>query len=97
MALARHDNFKEYTKKELNDVKRNVCIANKCPYMKKMVVQARSNDNANGCYCDYISMTGHSRGCLPIDCTHYKDENVKKRVVFADGDYTYINDDLSGC
>lgn len=79
--LPRHENFGDYTVSEINDVKKHVCMAHKCPYLRRLQQQSGSYKNhVPSAYCDYISLTGHSRGCLPVDCTHYNDTGVKKRV-----------------
>ena len=85
--LPRHENFGEYTQEEIKEVKKHVCIGHKCPYMRRFAQQTGRTENYLGVYCDYISLTGHSRGCLPIDCTHYNDTGVRKRVRPMKGDY----------
>lgn len=65
--LPRHDRFGEYTEDEINEVKKEICIKHKCPYLKDFS-------------CAYVLLTGKCRNCMPVDCTHYKDKNVKKRM-----------------
>lgn len=65
--LPRHDRFGEYTEDEINEVKEEICIKHKCPYLKDFI-------------CAYALLTGKCRNCMPVDCTHYKDKNVKKRM-----------------
>lgn len=92
MELPRHENFGEYTKSEINEVKKHVCIAHKCPYMRRLHQQVTRADNVTSVICDYISLTGHSRGCLPVDCTHYNDTGVRKRIQPFTGEYIYDSD-----
>lgn len=40
----------------------------------------------SGCqyYCDYISIEGHSRGCLPTECTKYTTKKLNRKQKFND-------------
>lgn len=79
--MALHEHFREYTLKEINQIKKDVCVKNKCPYLG--VVWNNPNkkkgdiDYANKC-CNYILYKGYRRDCMPDECTHYLDKNVKK-------------------
>lgn len=90
MELPRHENFRDYTKSEIDEVKKHVCVAHNCPYKRTMhQFTGRQKDNVTQVFCDYISLTGHSRGCLPVDCTHYNDTNVRKKSLPMEGEYIY--------
>ena len=41
--MALHENFREYTKEEIDKVKLNVCIKHNCPYLGVM------NDSMKNC------------------------------------------------
>ncbi len=72
--MALHEEFREYTKEEIADIKRKVCAntkAAKTDYINKVR--------------NYILHTGNMRGCMPDECKHWKEKNVKKkRNKFAD-------------
>lgn len=84
-SLPHHENFREYTVKELTEIKMNVCMAHKCPYMSFIIDsnlgQRRRDASSNKC-CNYILYAGKRRGCMPDECTHYKDKGVKRRIKF---------------
>lgn len=76
-----HEHFSEYTNEELIHIKKEVCLAHRCPYLSR----TRSNIGVKkatpqNTICNYILMAGHSRGCMPDVCTHYNDTNVKKHL-----------------
>ena len=87
--LPHHDHFSEYTEDEIAKIKAYVCVKHECPYLRGL---SKSGNNskaiapANRC-CNYSLLTGHSRGCMPDECTHYKDKNVKKRLSPISGEY----------
>lgn len=61
---------------EINRVKKEHCQKHKCPYLKKSL-SCNVMYVKGACFCDYLCMTGHMRGCAPEDCTHWKDEVIK--------------------
>lgn len=80
-----HERWRDYTEEEINDIKRNVCIAHECPYFSALFDgQGTSKEDIartpGGRYCDYICLTGKPRGCMPDQCTKWKDrDRVVKR------------------
>lgn len=85
--MALHESWIEYSTKEINDIKKKHC--SKCKYSKRFGAHntgtTNSEDlikNPNGramiapgqLYCDYLMTAGHSRGCRPEDCKHYKED-----------------------
>lgn len=79
--LVHHESFRDYTTEEINKIKVEVCMKHACPYLKNFKpVGLKGMGNPECKACDYISITGHSRGCMPDECTHYLDQNVKKRI-----------------
>ena len=76
--LPRHDRFGEYTAEEINEVKKQICMKHKCPYLKRLSQQREESPETT--HCAYALLTGKCRNCLPVNCKHYKDKNVKKRV-----------------
>ena len=85
--MALHERFYEYTKEEIIQIKKDICYKHNCPYLG--VVWNNPNkksgemDYANKC-CNYILYTHQMRGCMPDECKHYHDTNVKKRNRFAE-------------
>lgn len=77
--MALHENFREYTKEEIADIKQNVCLKHKCPYLQKINDYSGKSMGVGNNICDYIGKTGHMRGSMPDDCKHWKDKNVNKR------------------
>ena len=78
--MALHENFREYTEKEINAIKRDVCTKHQCPYLGS-VTNYKSNVTINARCCNYMLYTGKMRDCMPDECTHYKDKNVKHKKV----------------
>ena len=78
--MALHENFREYTREEIRDIVRDRCAKNKCPYLRQLTGQTMSPITGlyyvNKC-CMYIDITGHQRGCMPDECTHYNDDRSK--------------------
>lgn len=77
-----HERFSEYTSEEIDNIKRDVCLKHKCPYLTrfhgtppKKVLQGQ----VYNIVCNYILITGHSRDCTPDVCKHWRDKNVKKQ------------------
>lgn len=91
--MALHDNFRDYTKEEIIEIKQKVCIKHKCPYLQKIHDYAGKNSNSPLTnICNYILMTGHMRGCMPDECKHWNDTNVKRKrdsQKFTHDDGTY--------
>lgn len=52
------------------------CIDHKCPYVRA-IAEGNYQYSKGGCFCDYISIAKHRRGCLPSECNHWKDEVIK--------------------
>lgn len=73
-----HEKWNLYTKKEISNIKKNNCAKHECPYLGRISTLQMKGQYANMC-CNYIEYTGHSRGCFPEDCTHWKDKDVPKR------------------
>lgn len=74
-----HERWALYPRKEINAIKEKVCIKHKCPYTKKINDYTGHSTSINYIFCDYLAYTGHSRGCLPEECTHWQDTGVPKR------------------
>ena len=70
-----HEHWRDYTEKEINDIKKKVCIGHNCPYLKYF--NNSSKDDAHQAYCDYLCMTGHVPPRAEV-CEHWKDEDVVK-------------------
>ena len=93
-----HKNWREYSIKELNKIKREKCLD--CPYSKRFgssgneykgMDEAEIATNKRGTkvnigniYCDYLTMTDTRRGCRPEVCEHNKDKVVVKNVEHKD-------------
>ena len=81
--MALHERFNEYTEEEILKIKKKNCIKHACPYFGAVIGLSKKNKaNPNCLYnksCNYILLAGHTRGCMPDECTHWKDENVPKR------------------
>ncbi len=77
--MALHENYREYTSDELKAIKKEVCEKHKCPYMKVVHDNGMNPKFSVKHSCDYILYTGKSRGCMPDECEHWKDENVGKK------------------
>ena len=79
--MALHENFREYTPKEIGEIKKNVCVKHRCPYLSagwsKTDAKKKDPDYTHRS-CNYILYTGKMRGCMPDECTYWKDKNVKK-------------------
>lgn len=86
--MALHENFREYTKEEIDKIKLKVCIKHNCPYIGVMNDSMKNCKDVTRKICNYILYTGHMRDCMPDDCKHYKDKNVVKRRKFSDSDGT---------
>lgn len=80
--MALHKRFSEYTKEEIVKIKESVCMKHKCPYLGRLVMcnayNKKDSSTANKT-CNYLLYTGKMRGCMPDECTHYKDD--KSQVV----------------
>lgn len=71
------------TEEEINKLKNEQC--KHCIYFQQAQTEGRSNW-LRGRTCDYITITGHSRGCSPFDCKKlgiFADNKKKKRKVSA--------------
>ena len=90
--MALHERFSEYTKEEVEQLKKDVCIKNKCPYLGLIHDSGTVNqkNSPNNKTCNYILFTGHMRNCMPDECTHYLDTDVKKKR-FNDKDISAIS------
>ena len=69
-----HEHWREYTNSEILEIKRKVCIAHECVYLKNF-----NSDEQINAYCDYLCMTGHIRKERPEDCEHWKDDYIPKK------------------
>ena len=89
--MALHEHFRQYTKEELVEIKHKVCFKHNCPYLQKINDYIGKSLGVGNNICDYIGKTGHMRGCMPDECTHWKDKNVKKKSKFVHDDGTNFN------
>ena len=93
--MALHERFSDYTVDEISKIKRDICLKHKCPYLGS-VSNLKSQIPITGRCCNYFLFTGKMRGCMPDECMHYNDTDVKhKRFVENDiplkkKDYVYI-------
>lgn len=84
--MALHEHFRDYTVDEVTSIIINHCQAHKCPYLRRVVTGALKNNSRNAKFnaankcCMYIDVAGKMRGCMPDECTHYLDKDVKKKV-----------------
>ena len=84
--MALHEHFREYTIDEIIEIKRTVCIAHKCPYLARMSDYANASAIHNN-MCAYLEWTGHSRDCMPDECTHWMEEKqINKKKIFNNDD-----------
>lgn len=67
-----HENWRDYTEDEINDIKEEKC--KKCQYSAPF--QYSYCADKKHIMCDYLGKTGHMRGCRPEQCEHYKDEEI---------------------
>lgn len=68
--------FTQRTPAEIEDNLKERCI--KCPY--------RGVVSTFGIMCNYLSIVGHSRGCDPFECEHYKENiDITKSISLATG------------
>lgn len=86
--MALHEHFREYTAEEILQIKREVCIAHKCPYLSRMT-DSESATFAHNNFCSYLEWAGKMRGCMPDECTHYMDERPKHKGKFFNLDEGY--------
>ena len=59
-------------------------MAHKCPYLTfagDTNPGKNKNITSNKC-CNYILYAGKRRNCMPDECIHYKDKNVKRKIKF---------------
>lgn len=71
----KHERWYEYTTREINRTKREKCI--NCKYSKRVGTSGSGTGNGIGnIFCDYLSMTGHRRGCRPEECPYYEERGV---------------------
>lgn len=72
-----HDNFKDYNKHEIELIKQRTCMKHKCPYLGRLfscnAYNGKDSSSVNKT-CNYLLYTGKMRGCMPDECTHYKDD-----------------------
>lgn len=85
--MALHEYFREYTKEDIKMITREVCIAHNCPYLRH--ISAAVSPKSSEAYvpikcCMYIDIVGHSRGCMPDECTHYNDQIKSKKRRYKD-------------
>lgn len=67
----------QYSPNEIYRIKRKKC--RKCPYRGSF----SSSDGAGTTICcDYLLLTGQSRGCLPDVCTHHLDDFQRRENTF---------------
>lgn len=76
--MALHERWGQYTRKEITNIKKNNCAKHNCPYLGRISTINMRGQYANMC-CNYVEITGHSRGCFPEDCRHWSDTGVKRK------------------
>lgn len=79
--MALHEEFRQYTKEEIAGIKRKVCAKHNCIYFSSLhdANTKAAKDGYTNKVCNYILHTGHMRGCMPDECKHWKEKNVKKK------------------
>ena len=86
--MALHEHFREYTAEDIKYILNNVCIKHDCPYLRALTGQTTNPRYPNTMYmnkcCMYIDVIGHSRGCMPDECTHYDDQIKSKKRRYKD-------------
>lgn len=91
--------WRDYTAKDVQDIVKERCM--NCPYSSRTQWK---NFGLASVYCDYLSIVGHSRGCMPYECEHYKDdtEHIKKvkdkmkRTGYLRANKSWLNDSKGG-
>ena len=68
-----HEFWHEYTYQEIAKIKRKKC--RKFPY--RGTFSSGGSEETRLC-CDYLIVTGQTRGCRPELCEHYKDLDVER-------------------
>lgn len=86
--MALHEHFREYTSEEVNQIKKDVCLKHKCPYLSRMSDYVTKTTGWNN-FCSYLEWSGHMRDCMPDECTHYLDGIPKKKGKFFNYDDGY--------
>lgn len=74
--MALHKHFREYTAGEIARIKEETCVKHKCPYLGRLFTCNAYNhkdSSMSNKTCNYCLYTGKVRGCMPDECTHYKD------------------------
>lgn len=87
--------WKDYTAEDIRDIVKERCL--KCPYSSRTQWK---NFGLASVYCDYLSIMGHSRGCMPYECEHYKDDakpvqktkEDMKRYGYLHANKSWLND-----
>ena len=76
-----HDNFRDYTVEEISKIKADICVKYKCPYLSSFTTCNDRNGKGTATYKagNYILFTGKARDCMPDECKHYLDKNVKNK------------------
>ena len=90
-----HEHWREYTQEEINQIKRDVCMAHKCPYISKINWHigkqgAQHNGSMVQYTCNYILIQQRSRDCMPDVCEYWKDKKVKR--LKADNQHLFSNE-----
>ena len=90
--MAIHEKFSQYKKEEIDVIKQRVCIEHKCPYLGRLFMcnayNKKDNSAANKT-CNYLLYTGKMRGCMPDECTHYKDDVSPVKMLRKKQDLQY--------
>lgn len=68
-----HEKYSEYTSKELEEIKREVCIAHHCQFLSGKNQLSKATTVR---VCNYLLMTDKRRDCMPDVCTHWKDKKI---------------------
>lgn len=79
-----HEKWSQYTRKEIDTIKKNVCIKHDCPYLGRLgggylSTKEKSQNFISSRYCNYADATGQLRGCFPEDCKYWKDKKKTRK------------------
>lgn len=67
--------WEKMTESEILKIKKD-----KCQYCRFAIRTNTDNNNLGATICDFIGITGHSRGCRPDECDKFeKSANGKRR------------------
>lgn len=82
---AMYENWRDYTTEEINEIKKEVCVGQKCPYASKLqwMPKGRHTNSSSVAHitCNYLLITKKMRECFPDVCQHWRDKNVQVKSV----------------